>query len=206
MTEAPPPTRRSIKTDWVDPLNMAQIVIPLSNGTIASVDKKVFVVGGFSVNHSQSINQVLEYDMAVRAWNLGPVFPSQVSEAVAMSARGSIFVFGGWDDSKLLNTLHKLTPTDEKPQWHLVTSAQSPSPRRGHAMATDGKSFLYLFGGFDGSRRLRDLWRFDIDKQLWALLDISGIAPTPRDNATLAVDVTRNRLILFFDVAGAFTA
>lgn len=39
--------------------------------------------------------------------------------------------------------------------------AGSPSERLGHT-ASKYENFMYLFGGWDGSKTLNDLWEFDL--------------------------------------------
>ncbi|XP_065912735.1 muskelin-like isoform X2 [Dysidea avara] len=61
-----------------------------------------------------------------------------------------------------------------KPQWTLLNSKTSevcgewPYMRGGHQLCIDCDSeVLYLFGGWDGTKSLSDLWRYDITSAQW---------------------------------------
>lgn len=59
-----------------------------------------------------------------------------------------------------------------KPVWHQVHSTDlngdTPSGRGGHQMELDSdKGILWLFGGWDGSKDLADLWAFHIRESRW---------------------------------------
>lgn len=55
-----------------------------------------------------------------------------------------------------------------------VGLAQTPDMRGGHQMCIDcDGGQLYLYGGWDGSKELGDLWQFTIKSQQWTSLDTS---------------------------------
>ncbi len=64
---------------------------------------------------------------------------------------------------------------------HLDVSGGPPSQRVGHAWIyrkTDG--CFYMFGGYDGTNYLNDLWKFDPSNHTWTQLSPSGSPPSPR--------------------------
>lgn len=95
---------------------------------------------------------------------------------------------------------------------------ESPSPRGGHQMVlvrsrsietptgsechgTNSAPYLYLYGGWNGTTELADLWRFDLHEQRWELLSTDTSAdialgsdgarifgPDPRSCHQMAVD------------------
>lgn len=75
-----------------------------------------------------------------------------------------------------------------------------PGMRGGHQMCLDpGAELLYLYGGWDGSCDLGDLWRFDIRATQWACLcqDSSSVGgPTPRSCHKMCIDVANQKLYL----------
>ena len=54
-----------------------------------------------------------------------------------------------------------------------------PGPRESHSITTLG-SKVYVFGGFDGSRVLNDLYVFDVLNVLWTQLVHTGVSPPAR--------------------------
>jgi hypothetical protein len=42
-----------------------------------------------------------------------------------------------------------------------------PPPRANHSSSLI-KNNLYIFGGWDGSKRLNDLYMIDLDKMIWS--------------------------------------
>ena len=59
-----------------------------------------------------------------------------------------------------------------------------PAERSGHSCVGVG-AFMYLFGGNTSTRAYSDLWRFDTETSLWALLRPAGAVPTGRVGHTL---------------------
>ena len=90
--------------------------------------------------------------------------------------------------------------------WEALDETRlQPSPRRMHASCfmatghgTPGGRF-FIFGGFDGHRRLNDMWEFHTDTMSWSSRSdgATGFLPSARDGATLAADHQGQRLVLF---------
>ena len=78
--------------------------------------------------------------------------------------------------------------------------AATPAARTGHALAYDaaGRRVL-LFGGYtaagNGARLMSDLWAWD--GTAWSRLDDGSAGPPPRDDAAVAWDDARGRLVVF---------
>jgi len=75
-----------------------------------------------------------------------------------------------------------------------------PGMRGGHQMCIDPlKELLYLYGGWDGSRDLGDLWQFDVRKSQWTCLcqDTSLVGgPSPCSCHKMCLDVEGQSLYL----------
>ena len=55
-----------------------------------------------------------------------------------------------------------------------------PSPRDRHTAVVHGKCF-YVFGGYDGSSRVNDFFKYDLERKTWSeVLAVHGTPPTPR--------------------------
>ena len=44
------------------------------------------------------------------------------------------------------------------------------------------QNYIYIFGGLegDGVTYLNDVWRFDVNTELWELVTVTGTVPEPR--------------------------
>merc|ERR1719343_1159571 len=71
---------------------------------------------------------------------------------------------------------------------------EQPPPRANHASTVDDFR-LYIFGGWDGTKRLNDLYVLDTREMAWSLLRPTGCAPQARAGMTLSV--VRDYLYLF---------
>lgn len=123
----------------------------------------------------------------------------------ASDERKVLLVFGGRDANGASRSDSWLF---ERPsgRWEAVDLA-GPSPRFGHAVATDQTgNLMYLFGGQSADVFYNDLWQFDFETGAWALVhDGSGNAPVPRYGTSL-VWTDRGTLLLShgFTFSGRF--
>jgi hypothetical protein len=211
--------RKATKFEWCEAAGSATaaaVVNNPANAAMAAVDKRAIAVGGINPQNGRSLAQVLEIETVSKQWNvLGThAFPHAISEAVMVSAHGWYILFGGWNDESVLGTLW-VAPArvdDSAPlvSWkRLEPSGLCCTPRRYHAMVAvplnESTTTVYVFGGFDGARRLNDLWSFTVtpevlsggSKVTWTQVSGEGECPSPRDGAALAFDHSQNRLLIF---------
>jgi len=95
---------------------------------------------------------------------------------------GNLFVFGGFDGSKMLNDLH-IFHIDSMSWSKAVTTGKPPSPRAGHT-ATSVLNKLFIFGGGDGARYLNDVHVLDTENMEWSLAHPGGSVPSARSRHT----------------------
>lgn len=128
---------------------------------------------------------------------------------------GSFYIFGGYDGAKRLNDflryrfasaespLQGPVSCDENPSsvadenrrnqlvssgWEMImplAGSVVPSARSLHAGAV-WKDYFLVFGGYDGQRRVNDLYSFSFKQNLWQQLS-NVEAPTPRDRHVAVV-------------------
>lgn len=88
-------------------------------------------------------------------------------------------------------------PGDSLPQvygWSLISNSSSPSARAGVALAVDTiADQIVLFGGTCAGFACDDTWVYDGNN--WQELNING--PSPRENARMVYDSSRQRIVLF---------
>ncbi len=79
----------------------------------------------------------------------------------------TLYVIGGFDDSKSLNDVWSST---DGVTWKELTNNAAFSPRYSHQVVVKGDT-MYLIGGFDGSNRFNDVWESTNGKDWNPVLD-----------------------------------
>ncbi|GAB4352742.1 MAG: kelch repeat-containing protein [Methylohalobius crimeensis] len=165
---------------------------PRTEVTAAVLDKKIYVIGGFSpLGLSNllklSVTDVVEvYDPAVDRWEKVPPLPESRHHAAAVSTGGRLFVFGGFAPSLTsvwnpVDTVFEYIPDESR--W--VRRRSMPTARGALAVALlDGK--IFAIGGYDGHASLPVVEIYDPAADIW---QSAPSLPTPRDHlAAAAVD------------------
>ncbi len=112
--------------------------------------------------------------------------------------RDRMIVFGGHDGAPR-NDVWALS-LGPSPAWtQLAPSGAPPSPRNDLMAIYDPTGDrLVLFGGWDGSQLLNDLWALSLaSTPAWTQIQAVGPAPAPRRTPALAYDPARQNLVLF---------
>jgi hypothetical protein len=114
-----------------------------------------------------------------------------------IASRGEVYVFRGGNGREYLNDLHALDATTYV--WMaVVTNGEAPQQRANHSSAVlewNGRTELFVFGGWNGSERLNDVHILDTETSTWSSPRISGSRPHPR--AGMSLTALRGRLYLF---------
>lgn len=66
-------------------------------------------------------------------------------------------------------------------QWNLVKYTGSPPRQRSLHAGIVVADALYIFGGYDGSNRVNDLYKYDFKLSRWSQIQTSSVAPSARD-------------------------
>jgi N-acetylneuraminic acid mutarotase len=94
------------------------------------------------------------------------------------------FIYGGWSDGdhvvdRTLDDFYELNL--ETKEWNPVKyEGKWPGKRRSHMMINHKDVEFILYGGFDGTRFLDDIWCFDVDKSKWREIIIKDNIPSGR--------------------------
>jgi N-acetylneuraminic acid mutarotase len=107
-----------------------------------------------------------------------------------------LLVFGGYDGSPL-NDLWAYQPGSNS--WGLVLPTGMPPPARyEHTAVWDPiTSQLLVFGGYDGTGLLNDLWAYRPGNNSWVLLPPNGGAPPARWEHAAVWDPTTSQMLVF---------
>ncbi|KAL7482436.1 hypothetical protein ACHAW6_008105 [Cyclotella cf. meneghiniana] len=126
-----------------------------------------------------------------------PPGPCNMHSADYIPPRNEVYVFRGGNGREYLNDLHAFHA--ERHEWRAVAAAgKAPQPRANHSSAvleSGERCELFIFGGWNGSERLNDVFVFDVETSTWSEPRVGGVKPHPRAGMTLTA--LRGRLFLF---------
>lgn len=126
----------------------------------------MLVVGGH--DGAKHLNDFYQFNFNTLEWSLvevadqGPP-PSSRDSHSAVIAGDSMYLFGGSTGSARNDLYSFSLTTNQWHQWSPVPGQSSdlPCPRFCHICEVHDNS-LYVFGGYDGQRRLNDFWQFQL--------------------------------------------
>jgi len=124
-----------------------KLPIRLYNPAFATVDGKIYIIGGNS--DGSSLNTTYIYDPSTGVWSMGANMPTARTAASATICDGKIYVIGGrvveTDEYLAVNEVYDPATNT----WE--TRASMPTARsKAGAACVEGK--IYVIGGFDGSK------------------------------------------------------
>eukprot|EP00299_Pterocystis_sp_00344_P013409 c6567_g1_i1.p1 GENE.c6567_g1_i1~~c6567_g1_i1.p1 ORF type:complete len:425 (+),score=81.03 c6567_g1_i1:179-1276(+) len=157
---------------------------------------------GMSGQFDSEAHSYISHDMAVSS----ATAPAPRSD-MDMLSRGmeSLYLFGGLtNDHSVLGDFWKYDIG--KRVWSELggDGTGRPGARCWHTMGVspDLKK-LYLFGGFNGTESLNDLWRYEFGKNQWKLIKPSLSLPSPRDRHSMVV--YQKNIIVFGGYGGLYS-
>ncbi|MBK9051116.1 MAG: hypothetical protein IPL78_09420 [Chloroflexi bacterium] len=128
---------------------------------LATVGLDLYAIGG-ETETGVSADMTI-YQPNAPAWTTGPDKPTPVADAAAAVLFGEIYVLGGRrTDGTVTNQVEVYSPANGA--WR--PAAALPQPLSGGLVLTDG-SFLYLFGGWNGTTYLPDSYLYDPATDTW---------------------------------------
>lgn len=108
--------------------------------------------------------------------------------ATTLAAVTSYVVFGGLSETGVpTNTTYRYDGT----AWGDLTplSTLRPPDRSAHSLVANTLTHtLMMFGGFDGTNALNDVWEYDLGTLQWTPHGIYGTSPSPRYGHSMAFD------------------
>ena len=131
--------------EWIELLPKPTAVTNISAAVIGG---RIFVPGGRLI--SGAVSNVFEiYDPRQNTWEQGVPLPVALDAYALVAFEGQLYLFGGWDGQRYLNSVYTFDPGQDK--WTTLT----PMPlKRGYAGAivTGGK--IFVIGGYDGEQAI----------------------------------------------------
>ncbi|XP_028396682.1 leucine-zipper-like transcriptional regulator 1 [Dendronephthya gigantea] len=181
-----------------------------SKHTMVAYNNALYVFGGD--DGKRMLNDLLRFDAKDCSWGRvvttgNPPAPRYNHSAVVYGT--SMFVFGGFtgdinSNSNLLNRndLYKFKFTNG--HWcHWPVEGRVPPARSAHGAAVHDHK-LWVFAGYDGSKRLNDMWVLDLtslDTALWQ--EVRQIGEGPPTCCNFPVTIARDTMFVFSGQSGA---
>jgi N-acetylneuraminic acid mutarotase len=139
-----------------------------NNGVVISdSERKIFLFGGY--NGNSWLNDLWEFDIESKRWTC-----IQESSDPALDA----------DEAN-----SAVVASGDRPAAGNQVRGKAPSRRFGYVSVVHGGKFV-LWGGFDGSRWLNDMYVFDFVTKTWMEIQASGSLPSVRSCPAWAKDDT----------------
>ena len=110
---------------------------------------------------------------------VGGVVPPRRSGAASVVVKGKLYMFGGYGGGTgRLDDFYSFSFSSGSWERVEVLSSSKPGCRENNGVVIGDSSRMYLFGGYNGSSWLNDLWMFDIDVRGWTCIQDSSDDPS----------------------------
>ncbi|CAG9313184.1 unnamed protein product [Blepharisma stoltei] len=153
----------------------------------------VYIFGGYSSSYNVTImNNLIKLDLTsseITYTVLSYEFksPSPRKSHSLCSSEAKLYLFGGQNGNDYYNDLWELDPENPTSWQSILTSGDIPSPRSGHASDSQG-DLVVIFGGYDGTSYLNDLYYLNLITNSWKEVIPSSIdLPAGRVEACMKV-------------------
>mmetsp|Transcript_33785 Transcript_33785/g.62533 ORF Transcript_33785/g.62533 Transcript_33785/m.62533 type:complete len:627 (-) Transcript_33785:73-1953(-) len=101
--------------------------------------------------------------------------PPPRSGAASVVVKGRLYMFGGYGGGTgRLDDFYSFSFDTCTWEEVKVLSSEKPGCRENNGVVIGDSSRVYLFGGYNGTAWLNDLWMFDIDTQRWTCIQESS--------------------------------
>ena len=171
----------------------ATLGTPRDDFGIATVDGRIWVLGGTNGARASRLDTTEVYDPVANAWAYGPKLTTARSSFRAVALDKTIYLFGGASpQAAAVDTAEALDTVTGR--WRTLPAL--PTPRSGHAVvALDG--LIYALGGSGNGKELGAVDAFDPATNRWRAV---AALPTPRSN--LAAVALNGKLYAFGGLQG----
>jgi N-acetylneuraminic acid mutarotase len=169
-------------------------------------DAQIIIIGGWLGSGPLAASDTWVLDISSGLSNLRwfqpplkgtPPGPCNMHSADYIPPKSEVYVFRGGNGREYLNDLHALNVSTY--EWRRVeTAGNPPQQRANHSSAVleyNNQCELFIFGGWNGTERLNDIYILDTESNTWTEPRVGGIKPHPRAGMTLTA--LRGRLYLF---------
>jgi hypothetical protein len=160
----------------------------------------VVLFGGYG--NGSHLSDTWALDVGTKTWkNMEPSHAPSPRAATTMvydRVNEQMILFGGFGLGHSVVSNETWTYSYERNEWSRIETEFAPSERASYGMALDTqRQELVLFGGFTEMGYFNDLWVYNIVKQEWQILEVSGESPAPRGAMSFVYDVKKDYFVMF---------
>jgi DNA-binding CsgD family transcriptional regulator len=119
---------------------------PVTDVCAAAIGGLIYVPGGKTASGKPTVTNEM-YDPNADQWSSGVPLPLALSAYALTAYEGRIYLFGGWDGSKAVNSAYVFDVGDNS--WTELTPMPTARSYAG-AVVVGGK--IYVMGGYDGTQ------------------------------------------------------
>lgn len=152
----------------------------------AVLNDSMYVFGGY--DGLNRVNDFYEFHFPSRSWRQittnAPPQPAQQGGGGlfdTLNEGGELSAAGNHNNNRGGHNNNQ-RPYNNNSVNTVIATGTVPSPRDRHAAVVHQSSF-YIFGGFDGTSRVSDLYAFDVDRLVWREVRPRIVAPNNNNNA-----------------------
>jgi len=158
-------------------------VLPSERSGASSViyQDTLYVFGGYG--GGGRLDDICRFDFPAKCWQRVEVqgsIPAGRENNGAVVHGSKMYLFGGYSGFTWLNDF--LSFDFQTSMWQAVPSGTKgtvPSTRFGYVSSV-GEDSMFVFGGYDGSAWLNDMFDFDFRRGLWSATQVQGFIPSGR--------------------------
>lgn len=133
---------------------------PVDEVSAGLIGGKVYIPGGILAS-GEATNILEYYDLREDSWGHGASMPQALSGYALVAYEGKLYLFGGWDGRRVLDTVYEYDPTQDS--W----AVRSPMPEpKAYAGAVVASGRIFLLGGYNGSRALRTNYLYSPEEEV----------------------------------------
>lgn len=139
---------------------LADKATPVKDVSAVRIGEKIYVPGGVTASGKNTRNLEV-YDPRKDIWELKSELPVAVSGYALAAYEGEMYLFGGWDGNKVLDSVLRYDPTSDT--WH--EGARMPVARAYAGIAQVNGAIL-IIGGWDGKLTMASCYRYNPSRDL----------------------------------------
>eukprot|EP00730_Choanoeca_flexa_P015214 TRINITY_DN6928_c0_g1_i1.p1 TRINITY_DN6928_c0_g1~~TRINITY_DN6928_c0_g1_i1.p1 ORF type:complete len:610 (+),score=153.11 TRINITY_DN6928_c0_g1_i1:65-1894(+) len=139
--------------------------------------------------------QLHVFDLKDYVWCEPITVGADIAERSGHSATlvdGDMIIFGGWDEPKIYNDVHKLDLSLME-FTKIEVTGQAPEPRSwmlSVPVVYKGHKAVYFHGGYNGVKALRDTFILDLEDKCWVSIEGDAFASGRAGHAIAMFDTT----------------
>lgn len=168
----------TVTLDWSKPTCSGTVPTPRRAHTESTVGSKIYIFGGGDGN--SALNETYLLDTEKLSWtklSCKGAVPDPRGYHTSAAVGDKVVIFGGSDTQECFSDVVVL---DTQTLTFTKKKLASAKCRYSHTMTAVGNSWLFIFGGCDGTEYVDELNILNIHTLEWLNVSVNGKKPAPR--------------------------